>query len=592
MHDDHGIGSLGQSGFLVAAIDSNTLQEIDSQTFAVNTGDATTEAANQQAMANYLGSYADNAGALVLVQSIGAVAPTSSSYAQWGQIAAQIDALGGEQQTFNTIADTGTPGGYSLLGGAGVEGSPPVAESSSNLYYYQGQGVATRVMGLLEVGHSNRYVPTMGGPVADPSAAANLGLPQLAYPPSTPWPGSSDPAEVAAEHWISSELCNPGCDSDIRNEYVYDSYDFNSDVRRSHLPCEASSYGGTSFTLGDCEAVLTQLGAEYSLISQVRDHWFQQLLNLLTQANLNSASSLDTVSTTIDNIVYPPATSETHVSASDIGEGFLDILWSLDIPGLSTIAGLADGALQIGTSISTTQSGDPLADIDTTAANLGSEASTNYNDILGAVGNLEDIILTDWGKLNTLAGLIQHHGPQWGLPSTSTQFNETFGYAARQFFYAGMLPTVYHDVTIPYAYWHWDIYSGENCVATPTNNCRGSDLTFTADPWDYNCPEPKTTPFYLNLQPFKDLSSQGSPTAYYQRIGQIGSPTDFEWHVMAEWSPDQSSPPEYTPYAPQSLTEKLFGDPSSGSANAGFPIQYAFDLLSGTTYTCAPAGSI
>lgn len=60
---------------------------------------------------------------------------------------------------------------------------------------------------------------------------------------------------------------------------------------------------------------------------------------------------------------------------------------------------------------------------------------------------------------------------------------------------------------------------------------------------------------------------------------------------MAEWSSDESSPPEYTPYAPQSLTEKLFGDPSSGSANAGFPIQYAFDLLSPTTYTCAPAGS-
>src|SRR5262249_4896607 len=109
-----------------------------------------------------------------------------------------------------------------------------------------------------------------------------------------------------------------------------------------------------------------------------------------------------------------------------------------------------------------------VENVNTTVADLSSQAIMSFTEQKTARGTLFNIIYEDWGKIEALGRAIDSQSPEWVWNGevTSGQLLQALNVAAEQSFYRSLMPTVYvigriPDFNLP-APWSYKTFGSKN----------------------------------------------------------------------------------------------------------------------------------
>ncbi|HEY2056651.1 MAG TPA: hypothetical protein VGH14_22170 [Solirubrobacterales bacterium] len=458
----------GRAGFLAAEFDAGTLALGAHQSFAITGGSEEEDANELGALAAWLEAREGNPGALVLVQSIGAVPNPHggvSLLGSWGRAARAIDRLGGHENLFLSI---GSPehsavggGGYSFLGGGGLrEAGVPAAENGTTFVTYLEPEVV-RLAGLIQLGHLGTLVPAANTLIRTPGATAksnpdeigNFELPLIAYQNPTPWPyepGSSNPdaAVVAAGHYISSKLCGSGCDDEIRQLYELREFEVAELVETKGFECPAGGgeWEGTSFTRANCATALAEFERESKWANRIESYFSTSNSGLLYPLSLlqsgKETASLEAIGNEIEQELNPPEQAQADISWVTIFESLATALEAVDPEGVAAVATEIDAGLTLAEGWGVTSSGESIFRVETEIDDAVEQVQLMVYDQQESIDNLRALIVTDYGKLSKLNADIDGTNKQWNLPDNWSPISEQMNFWMRGAFYRTFVPAL------------------------------------------------------------------------------------------------------------------------------------------------------
>ena len=384
----------GQAGFFVLVLDAGRGKYRNIGTFAVNGVDAATAASNLIAMDSMLETAAGYPTALTFIQTIGAVARVD--VAQWNLVAGDQTKLGGHGYYLNAL-DGGANSSYAFVG-------PGDAETYLSPYASD-----------CEQPRDGRARPARRPPGPEPEVAVvsqGRGHRPDAGPRSRPATRVLAHAAVAREghsraqrgHRLHRRLpAARARRSRVEDNYTDDSVDWDSNQTQVSKFTFAglSSQCQQSFSADDLSDVESQLTSEWAYMPTVEKLVQNLQMPLLGGLSTFQAHVAD-VFHDIERSVTPPSDSTTAASAAQIT---VDVLWIASyIPEVGDAFGLLAGFGQLALDTSNDSNGTPEGDsFDASPTELPDELADRLQTLYTEMDSVEDILVSDWGKLSTAA---------------------------------------------------------------------------------------------------------------------------------------------------------------------------------------------
>ena len=270
--------------------------------------------------------------------------------------------------------------------------------------------------------------------VQQPVVSANLDLFDVLSNVTEAWPTPATPGQTAAYAAISTYVC--GCTTGIRSEYNQEQSTI--DWWRRGLSAQTPS-GGAGYTADDYATVQRQLLAELNAVLAV-DGLQASMNALLSDANqlltgrLRAAYQSVVASVPVDNT----ATVDTVITNILLT---LAALTSV-VPGVGAVIGVLAalaGDLQAAT---TDANGVLVSRLQTRADQLVVQTSAAFAASLTNLDRTFGVILSDWGKLRTVATGLTKDAARWGITDTGMAAT-AMADAAQIGFYRSLLPLAY-----------------------------------------------------------------------------------------------------------------------------------------------------
>lgn len=380
----------------------------------------------------------------VIVQSIGDAQPFSGAATALGQALAR---LGASPWTFLSLDGDG---GYAFVGNgfsqARVESgslTSEVAETSEELTH-SGDG---SLHGLLTRNAESALSPDLADAIGTP----NYGLDQVTYQPGVPWPQTETEGKIAATQYLAEALgLEPGPGScyqpkrpDFRSSYCDRS--LNIDATENKL--ERQKYPANenvSFTQAEFEAVQNELETELDDVADVRE-----MVSAL-QVPLGGQSPAVNAQKIAGEVLeaLPPSSGSGNATAAKLSLASAILHAGSNIPtvgeGLGAIAsvlGLAGELEQ--------ENGEYSPDwqIQAGADEIGGKVKSRLTAMSAGLGTIEEILVTDWGKLSTAAAAAA--GP-WGITARGIQQQTSaIELGINQWMWKAILPAAFELVAFP-----------------------------------------------------------------------------------------------------------------------------------------------
>jgi hypothetical protein len=417
-----------------------------------------------------------------------------TSQAQGASLAADIGQLGGpsaHDQVAQMLGDTPTPqpsyagGGYTLVAEPGEpEAAISQSQVGSDLQAPRVTGTLTRTQNTSwSVGNATS-LEDFGGEEASPLT--------IAYQPPTPWPDSSTAGDRAAERYIAEQLgLNRGTDAvqSVREAYYVENTDSWENVASELTHVNYRS--GLGFSRAEFSALKGQLLIEMPKVANVEkliEKWQAVFTNNKTTSFIDLQTIANTVEGQIENDIAARKASlnTTNIVAHSLGiaAGLLSVA---GVPAVGGGMGALANALLLSQDLAQEANGSLSArPIVTEAGNLGQQLSTRYEQIQANLSHLGDLLVSDWGKLQSAA---LDANAEWALNSGVKEYLEgTLTKSAQQEAYRSLLPLAYGEYLIA-------------PVATDYNHEPSSG------PWNYTC-ENSSTFDPKGIQPFSATQSE------------------------------------------------------------------------------------
>lgn len=404
--------------------------------------------AQELAMSTLLGNAIKQPGTTVFVQSIGDPTP-SSQYAV--AVDQQLQLLGGTQGMFLGLNGSG---GYALVGNIQPPGETAGTAETSEQWTSSasgGQGAGSGSLnGLLRRRFDSAYAPTLADAVNGSSQTApDFGLAQVAYQPAQPWPVDSTAGEQAATTWFAEQLnLTPGPGScyqppqpDFRSSYC------NLAISPTVLVQELQALdysSGEGFTRADFSAVRTELSKELDDVATV-----EQLITTLQtpfgSPAVNPATDAQSIAGDVISDLPTPSTPATSADLSIVGSVFDAAALVPEVgDALGAVGAVLDFASAVTQSNGTTR---PYWQVQAAADSIGSVVQQRLATMSGAAGQLEEILVSDYGKLSTAA--TNANGP-WGVSEAGLQQEEsTLQLGIEQWMWTSIAPAAFTLDTFP-----------------------------------------------------------------------------------------------------------------------------------------------
>ena len=447
---------LGWSGFSVLGLD-RALTTNGPFVFYTNTPDSNTDGNNQANMGSALKYYADQSGAMVLVQSINRPHPSTGS---WQSAASQIDRLGGTPQAFNALDGSGD---YALAGcsGCGTE----VAQQTSSIASATG---GDSLSGVLHRDAQSDFQPMLSDAGAMPNPAADYGLAPLAYATPKPWPIPSGVtatanAAVLADMANALQLTAPSCyqypanQPDVRSTYCDLTVNWQSKLDllqggpskqwisppgQTTVDCSSSQpITGKAYSGADWCAVAGELSTEFINLNQVATE-IKQFQALFQGSESLAQSDIQSSANTIKGLMSTNPTADASGGLGGLAASWLGLGATIITEPVGTFLGAVSELIYIGGATSDLGNGSlDLSDFQDNVDDFTNQMTQRLDSSAGQFGTAFDLLAQDPSKLATAAG---YAGNQWSLNDPQTQqFKQRLLNGVRAQLYTTLLPAYY-----------------------------------------------------------------------------------------------------------------------------------------------------
>lgn len=480
-----------------------------------------------------------NDQALVIVQSVGTGQLTGSPTSVSSEV---IDQLGGTAETFVKSID-GTQR-YALVGAAtnlpfhgldGLESSTIMATAGENAAHASG-----RISGVIARDRQMTYTPKTG----DPIGATNNDLYQILYQPAQAWP---DADETDALSYIATRL---GLTKypDVRSAYTDLNYQYSWGgllASLQNLTCTGQPFCGAEF-----DELQTRLEQEFTWVPLVYA-FVENMRSPYVQAGSEPYFNIANVTNQVEKAVPPPSSASTGMGFLSI---FTDSLFIGDVvvgstaPEAEPFVGLLASSLSMVGDLIQAPDGSSTDTIKTTAGQLASQMAVQQTASEEGLDRLENILLTDYGRLSAVGKAIQTD-PRWDWDNDDTiNAITTLNTSALSSAYTALVPLTY----------------------APFAMKPGSTETTTNDPKKYECDQggdmaPKPGHPFAKATALSQLQVPSYPTssATYEAWVMASMPAPWDYETIT------------TNIAPDSLLTNIYG-PSSTGPNGAYQYQPAW----------------
>ena len=283
----------------------------------------------------------------------------------------------------------------------------------------------------------------------------NYGLYQVLGQPPTPWPlpvpsGPDHAGQLAAYQYLSDVACS-GCNHDLRSFYPTDSKTIETWQKRIDGAKNPGSYTNTDTTppvttpISDAQfsAVQIQLDAELTDIGEV-DSLFVAIHTLSADLAIIKGGTLTTAYNTVMAAINPPdsTVSSAVFDGLELLQAVADIV-APEVTGVSEAISLVAAGVGAANDLATDPAGALEDRLQTTVANLAAQAEGDFEASLTGLDETRDYILSDWGRLSTVAGGMIDHPGLWGVGGNEGQELTAMTNATELGYYRSLLPLVY-----------------------------------------------------------------------------------------------------------------------------------------------------
>lgn len=493
-------------------------------------------------------SAADTANQTILLQSIGAIKnPDSGTTTAWQALAAQIQALGGNQDVFNMLSGAvdSSGGGYALV--AANQGK--AAEASM-----ERTKIGGTLSGLLTRNANSSLEPELSDPaVPDPLGSTRYAFQPLVYGAPTSWSnwirtkGSTTlsaptAAQAAALNnivsqaeqggWVGTTGGCPGAPDQFRAAYcntVADQLVTLQNHLLRDITFDSQDGQQNNYTQTDFNTVQSTLNDELDDAINIRSG-IAAYQSLFTSSLFTSDSQMGKINTAITNAINLQGTSSTSQYLSMLS----DLLWVAGVlPEVDDIFNAVGGTLSFiaDSDPGTDPAQDILADEQITQANDLSDLATAFQEATNTLNLIGDYSVSDPVKLQKLSQAMSVG--QFALNSNnSAAVADGLELSVQKYLWGTMLST-------GYAWW-----SGEQ--------------DFTANPYCQQQPE-------KYVRPFQNVSASG----YWGPPGHLG--TDQLW--FGQYNTSLPNPIttvfDNSTGLPGSITDNLFAPVSGNTPPTG-----------------------
>lgn len=376
-------------------------------------------------------------------------------------------------------------GGYTLVA---APGKPEAAVSQS--------AVGSRLESAQVVGTLTRN-RTSAWQVENPAASdafAEAEVMDVAYQPATAWPQSGTAPLRRASAYLAEQLglATPGV-TDVRQAYyVHDTDDWLAladELRGIDYPGSGNGFGRQEF-----EALKKQLLIEFPHVASVRsavEEW-QSVFNRSGRSGLVDLQYITTqVEAEIDQDIASKQASldGALVAAHSLGIA-AGIFGAAGIAPVAGSLGAISSSLLLASDLSQGQGGSlSTLPVRAEAAKLGVELALRYEQINENLSHVGDILVSDWGKLQTAAKAVNG---TWAVSETAkSELSRALTVSADREAFTAMLPLAYGEYLLA-------------PVSTEKND------TPVNEPWNYRC---TNSDFYSgNTEPLSQ--SNGNPSSW------------------------------------------------------------------------------
>ena len=280
---------------------------------------------------------------------------------------------------------------------------------------------------------------------------------EIASQPPVPWPVAPNASlapcaagdqECAAYQWISLKLT--GNNASIRDEYIVTTADFagytNLLAALTYDPSTSNSFSETTFN-----AVKSQLYLELGDVPYVQGLYSKYVGLVNSMAIAETAMLLATLGNVISDIQAPP-----NATATLNAEGILRFLVQIGAaattidPEVKAALGVVNALFDLGYSRNRDAAGNGTNVIADAVSNLAADIGTSFAHNRDGVAATFQEILTDWGKLDTVASLVNSvpgagNGFAWEIGTTGNLLT-VMEPAFELSFYQALLPTRFQQV--------------------------------------------------------------------------------------------------------------------------------------------------
>ncbi|WP_447963537.1 hypothetical protein [Nitrospira sp. Ecomares 2.1] len=366
-------------------------------------------------------------------------------YDDYTLVGSFVDGVGGES------TDTG-------LDQVGAEMSSIIARETEAFPPPTGAGHGADMEGFLRVNHQGYYSPASFGHRLNLSKTtiADILSASLLNPTPWPFPGPDPAGSKAAYDWISQQLC---C-ADIRSAYVNLNISpaiWLAELR--HLTYDSSRIPNSS--PADFDAMVQQLTTEFQYVTLAR--LFQSnVIGLYQDQQANVSLLLQDDGDKILHNLQVGLTTQAHAASwtgilgdvFGVGSSLLNA-----IPGGGIVAAGTEVALTVGTAIANqaashtnSAAGTPLQaqeNQEIAAGDLANQLANQFSATLVSLGSEFDRVMTDWGRLKTLAAPLLADQVPWDNNATGLLL-QSYDRAVQREMYAQLLPTNFVVQHLPY----------------------------------------------------------------------------------------------------------------------------------------------
>jgi hypothetical protein len=585
------------NSFHLVIVDRESLQLQANNTYCTAQSDYEIQRLNGDI--NTLTSNLSDESKLVFLASNGHPIPADWDFGTDGDgriypVGEQVATLGGYWETMVYLTPNDT---YSLVGAAPPPAGTPQprqrARESSSVYPADVNGKAPtgELHGVLERGRGNWYSPMN----ADPTGLANFDLYNILAEDRVDFPRYDSDDQLAAaykyinDYFISQNLCNVGTVNCIRGAYGNLNVDLVGTYQgkllvlkdQNNNDCTYSYNAGLPF----CQ-VRAQLLTEITDVTNVLTFYGNVTGLWSSSGSVTLASQLSVYNDVKATLPAPPTAEAPNLAKPIVG---LLLTLGSKIPEIGPVFGLADVFFNFATELTTDQQGNKQIDLTSTIGNLQQQAADQFISQSNTTGTLFQLILEDWGKLNTLGSTLvgdsNPASPWYWSTTTTSKMLTNMDFVVRQAAYESIMPAAYaigsyYPTTTNSNGWYW----GQHPLYT--------------QPWGYIVNQVVSSPSIPLIRPFAPPNYPVYPPYTYPSDSSnpwTSSPltatilADNQWlaisSVNSAWNGSPLNDPNGTYNPPDaSLLAKLFTPVSQNGLGVyrpaffeGWPLEFGLN---------------